>query len=49
MEELFERECQMATADRMQEETNERKNALEGWVTAGVGQGRARRARRDYY
>lgn len=30
LDEFFEKECQMQAADRLQEETNERKNALEG-------------------
>eukprot|EP00798_Chlamydomonas_sp_ICE-L_P031136 gene31136-6275_t len=29
---MFEKECQMQASDRLQEETNERKNALEGYV-----------------
>lgn len=30
LDDFFEKECQMQAADRLQEETNERKNALEG-------------------
>eukprot|EP00775_Hariotina_reticulata_P005686 gene5686-5924_t len=29
---LFEKECQMAAADKLQEDTNEAKNALEGYI-----------------
>ncbi|KAG2501566.1 hypothetical protein HYH03_000072 [Edaphochlamys debaryana] len=32
LDDYFEKECQMQAADRLQEETNERKNALEGYV-----------------
>ncbi|PNW72223.1 hypothetical protein CHLRE_16g677000v5 [Chlamydomonas reinhardtii] len=32
LDDFFEKECQMQAADRLQEETNERKNALEGYV-----------------
>lgn len=31
-QEMFEKECQMALQDRVQEETNERKNALEAYI-----------------
>jgi len=29
---LFEKECQMAAADKLQEDTNEAKNALESYI-----------------
>lgn len=32
VESFFEKECQMQASDRLQEETNEKKNALEGYV-----------------
>lgn len=32
LQELFEKECQMALQDRVQEETSERKNALEAYI-----------------
>lgn len=32
VQELFEKECQMALQDRVQEETSERKNALEAYI-----------------
>lgn len=32
LQELFEKECQMALQDKVQEETSERKNALEAYI-----------------